>query len=673
MFLKSAITILVFFHFGVIAQNIDSADVFQSTNIQELVNHSEGDSLGQGKDSLSLIESQPAIDTLLSGIDSSAVSLTDSSVAFESDSLIYLNQQPLMSSSTFISRTNILRNDYRNTADILKIFPFTFERSYGFIGQPNDVLLYGVESMQTNYLVDGVPVSFLYSLDFNQFQSEDIDSIEIVSLPRGFLMGHSANSVAVNFISKNTISSQPYSRIKYYEGPFGEAFIDGSFTLKILNDLIVSTDITNRKVDDSFKNSAFSIWQFNSKIKYHLSNEINFIANYYFTKSLTSINGGVNVEEYLGTDVSINALLANETLSPVNYENNSLGFKQHNFGLKILAQAFNGSYTNLDLYYKFYQTEYTAIDSLADEKNTGKDKIWGVNLNQKFSFNPLDITIHAGYKALKHDSYYASSDSLSSGVSIYDPAFEYNSYFISPIITLNLLDSLFFPSVYFKAASLNYKGSLNHSEIFNYSGFGGDIALYLSDQLNFYFGYSQIDQTDLTDKAKLLELKILYKSDFDNISASLFNKKSNKINFWGVGVTGSYLIWKILLEARLSKYFIEDGSLVEPINIPSIKINTGIYYRDYLFNSNLDLKCGFILNYTGTQKLRNFEIPYLKNLSIDVESWTTVDFTLSAAIQKYAIVYFTWENLFDWVYYITPFYPMPERNIRFGIAWEIFN
>jgi hypothetical protein len=50
-----------------------------------------------------------------------------------------------------------------------------------------------------------------------------------------------------------------------------------------------------------------------------------------------------------------------------------------------------------------------------------------------------------------------------------------------------------------------------------------------------------------------------------------------------------------------------------------------------------------------------------------------LDFTLAGEIKKVAIFYFIWENLYYNEYYITPYYPMPDGNIRFGIAWELFN
>ena len=127
------------------------------------------------------------------------------------------------------------------------------------------------------------------------------------------------------------------------------------------------------------------------------------------------------------------------------------------------------------------------------------------------------------------------------------------------------------------------------------------------------------------------------------------------------------------MEGRVSQYFVEEGSKTEFINIPETNINAGLYFKDLLFNSNLDLKAGFVLNYTGKQNLRNLSVPFVGILDADIESWLTLDFTMSAESQKLAIVYFTWENLFDWNYYITSYYPMLERNIRFGVAWEIFN
>ena len=50
----------------------------------------------------------------------------------------------------------------------------------------------------------------------------------------------------------------------------------------------------------------------------------------------------------------------------------------------------------------------------------------------------------------------------------------------------------------------------------------------------------------------------------------------------------------------------------------------------------------------------------------------TVDFLLIAHIGS-AYVHFVWENLLDRQYIMRIFYPMPERNIRFGISWDFLD
>lgn len=622
----------------------------------------------QPKDSVNIASSQVKSDSLF--IDSNSIAI-DSTKILQPEKTKIILQQPFFDQSYFISRTDILRNDYRYAGDFFKVFPFSFERSYGFIGQPNDIYLYTEGSSSSSYFMDGVPIRVS---DFNHIQSEDIDSIEIVPLPRGFLYGFTTNPVSVNFISKDIIPTKPYSRIKYYQGPFGEAFIDGIFSINLFKDLIASVDITNRKVDDSYKNSAFSIWQTKAKLRYNLSNDVDLVGSYYFSKSTTGINGGVNVDEIRQTTSDINSELYNETLAPVNYENNSLDFKQHNFGLKILTNPFENSYTNINFYYKFYQNEYNAVDTLVKSKSTSKDKLLGAILDQRFVFNPIHVSLQSGYQSLKHNPTFTSSDSLNVAYLLDNSNLYYKTIFISPMLSVTLFDSMVVPSIFYKHANIiqrNGSAGIDVQDKFN--GFCTDLSIYLNENFTFYFGYSKFDNNYFVgEEINTLEMKLAYRNEYGRLGASIFYKKSTSTNLWGIGFDLSHQIWKILLEGRLSQYFVEKGSL-EVINLPETKFTAGVYYKDLLFNSNLDLIAGFVANYTGKQNLRNLPILHWGILSDDVESWLTIDFTVSAEIQKTALVYFTWENLFDKQYYITPYYPMLERNIRFGVAWEIFN
>lgn len=176
----------------------------------------------------------------------------------------------------------------------------SYTRDYGFIGQPNEIMLYGVGFDGISYLEDGVLRNNRLQnlLDLNNLQSESIDSIEVIPSPRGFLYGTINNPVSINFLTRDFISPQPYSRIKYYQGPSGEAMIDAIFNEKIYNKFNIFFDVTNRKYDTtaSYTNSSFSTWQAKTQLKYFLSNKINITGTYEFVHSNVGLNGGVNID-----------------------------------------------------------------------------------------------------------------------------------------------------------------------------------------------------------------------------------------------------------------------------------------------------------------------------------------------------------------------------------------
>ena len=580
------------------------------------------------------------------------------------------------SQGTSISKTDILRDNYRYTGDFLKIFPLNFERSYGFIGQPNDVYLYGESSSRISYFNDDMPIikSSSGTLDLNQIQNEDIDSIELAALPRGFLYGFNNNPVAVNFITKDMISSEPYSRIKYYEGPSGEAFIDGIFGLHFFRDLYNSVEITNRKVDDSYTNSNFSSWQFNTKFRYNLSANVNLIGSYYFTKSETGINGGIDYTRAQQSTANVNSLIFSETLAPVNFEKNTLNTKLHNFGLTLLIEPSKNFHSDLNFYHKYHLDEYNAFDSLSFSKSSPEQKVLGATLNQYLAYDIARLNLFTGYQSFEYTPNFLTSDTIPLSPVYYNYPLKSQSFFISPLISVFLFDSTIVPSFFFKFSKTHYNDTtslLNSDE--NLRGYGADLSIYLNTNFNFYLGYSEFETPYFPEKVKVAEFNVNYINNSDKLSLTAFQKNTAELKYWGLGVNVSYYIWKFLIESRISHYFKSDNTNTKYFNFPETNIFTGIYYKDILFDSHLDLKTGFTASYTGRQELRAFNIPFLGELNTDVDSWFIVDFTVNAKIQDAAIVYFTWENLFDWKYYITPYYPMLQRNIRFGIAWEIFN
>src|SRR5262249_41553668 len=127
-------------------------------------------------------------------------------------------------------------------------------------------------------------------------------------------------------------------------------------------------------------------------------------------------------------------------------------------------------------------------------------------------------------------------------------------------------------------------------------------------------------------------------------------------------------------------YFISKKEGLFGIISPKWKLYGGLYFWDKLFSRHLDLKTGLRANAFSSYFASNFnqhEQAYFiqgnGNLEIpEIPGAATLDFILIAHLGS-AYVHFILENLLDKQYIITSFYPMNERNLRFGISWDFLD
>ncbi len=260
--------------------------------------------------------------------DTSAVSDSIVTTKVKVDTLAPIQGIPLTDVSTVISKRTFLFDQYRYTGDLFRSFSLNFTKDLGFIGYPNETFIYGIGNNGVSYLQDGVFWNnrFTNSLDLNLIQSENIDSIEIVPSPRGFLYGPYNNPVTVNFITRDFIPPVPYARVRYYEGPDGEAMIDGKFSAMVAKRWNYSFQLTNRSKDETYQNTDLSIWQVNTKLKYLLSNSINLQAYYYYVDKQQGLNGGVDYDSLTRSSDNPNADLYDPIAAPVVYPNQKLAY-----------------------------------------------------------------------------------------------------------------------------------------------------------------------------------------------------------------------------------------------------------------------------------------------------------------------------------------------------------
>jgi outer membrane cobalamin receptor len=623
----------------------------------------------QSSDSLTIQSFKTNLDTIISSKSDSAaiVDTSKTTEATKKDTLVPIQGEPLTDVSNIINKRTFLFDNYRYTGDLLRSFSFNFIKDLGFIGYPNESFIYGVGDNGISYLQDGVLINnrFTNSLDLNLVQSEDIDSIEIVPSPRGFLYGPYNNPVTVNFITRDFISTEPYSRVKYYEGPDGEAMIDGKFNARIFKRWNLGFQVTNRKFDSTYTNSEFSIWQVNTKLKYFLSNSVNITSSYYFVHSKQGMNGGVDYDSLGKISDNPNLDLYNSFIAPVVSPNQKLDVLQNNFSLRALAKPFNDSQLDLSIYYRYGLDKLRDFRDSVDYKDESKSKSYGTVLNYYYSYDFLTLQIFGDYE--KSDFGYSSTNYTSNSTD--------ELYNLGGLITLSTLDNMLKFSIY-------YKDGYRERTDFSYNGMGTDLKYILTDEFSFYAGYSIRHVYEIYDQVPTIEAGFNYKNFNLVLDLKYFNNEYINELRWsggpeyyhdysqkneGLGIILNYKLWILLLETNSTFYFnIKNESR---LILPKWQFVGGIYVNELFFGNNLNLKAGFKFHYTG--EIKSSEYWWLSNSNVDPTN--KLDFTLAGEIKKVAIFYFIWENLFGNQYYITPYYPMPERNIRFGLAWELFN
>lgn len=652
--------------------------------------------LSQTTDTLFNVSDSLTVDTLSVFTYNDSLFVNDSTKVTDEivkpDSLIPIQGIPLTDASLIIDKRTFLFYNYQYTGDFLRSFPLNFIADLGFMGQPNETFVYGVGAGGISFMEDGVLWNnrFTNALDLNHIQSEDIDSIEIVPSPRGFLYGPYNNPVTINFIMRDFISPEPYSRIKYYEGPDGEAMFDGKFNAQIAKKWNLSFQLTNRSTDSSFANNEFSIWQVNTKLKYYLSNSINFSAIYSFVDADVGLNGGVDIDSIAKITNDVNSIIYDRQVAPVVYPNRGESVINHNFGLRFQAEPFDESNTDMTFYYKIARNEIKDNNDTLSLSLKNDNKTFGVNLKHYQRISILSFRLFGLFERSNGDYENFLTPSLNTSISDW----EFTKISGGFDLSLHLLNDKLVPSVFYKYVNQSryFKQvdddipTLLTDKTEGLSGIGTDLKFIITNGISFYAGASIFQHAEFllrenSEDTKTFEFGGKYSGS--NLFADLkYFKRSGSAaipyynyqyppivygNLSGIGLRLNFNYWKILIETNTSYYFNADDDQL--ISVPELQFVGGVFLNGFFFDDNLFLKAGVQFYYTGTN---NVYSNVWKEIIV-VDPSNKIDITVAGEIKGVAIVYFGWENLFSSQYFITPYYPMLERNIRFGLSWELFN
>jgi hypothetical protein len=620
-------------------------------------------------------------------------------------------------SGFLFKRSEIELSDYKFTGDLFYRIPFGYNQSLGSPGMPDEAFIYGSGYGSTAYADDGISINnrISNSFDLTNFQSEKIDSIEVYPISKAFIYSPLNEYASVNFISRDRFKEKQYSRLRFYQGVNKEGFIDFLFNMPFAKKFAFTAEITNSSTKDFYYNAETGGWRASAKLRYNVSEAVNLVASYSYFNTETKLNGGVNIDSLKSVYGSAwEGNLYQEKLAFVNYLNRGIKSLNHAFNLRLLASNPVVGRTDASLYFRTgldqFRMNDTVETSVARDKNTvmirddNRFTTYGAGIRQDISLTSLiDLNVNVNYEESRLNTPLLQGERKNSLFSA------------SSVLTLHLLDSLIHPSVFVKSLSYNSN---------SYPGFGADINIDLTKSLFLFGGFSSYKkpynayEEDAMKGAGLLTSQDItafetgvryFKKDID-IRAAYFNVKNNnaaytysyaynvdegarvralyspagEISNSGINLSLKFKTGKLLLIANAAHYTSSKNAFLKT---PENTFDGGIFYVDTLLNKNLNLKAGFNFKHYTAQDyfLYDFEkqtrIQYVMGDFAPTpvtgmfkgQDVFRVDFFLAGRVQESAVVYLTFENLFDKNYFVVPYYPAMGRNFRFGISWEFLD
>lgn len=609
--------------------------------------------------------------------------------------------------SNKIKHKDFSTEDYRNLSDIFTYMPFGFVHDLGSLGQPNEQMFYGLGFANISYNRDGVLLNnrLQNSYDLNKLNSERIDSIEIISLTRGFLYSPYNNPVSVNLHSRFNYPTRAVTRLKFYQASYDEGFIDVFFHTHITNKLNFGIGISNSAIDSRFENSDYESWKLDTKIAYLINDKINITANYFYTYDTLALFGGLDTNAFQNDNIST-VLYGGNTNNTSSYRY-QLTYN-HNASVKLLTTLIPNSKTDLTFYYnstsqKFRQNKDSLASNLPIITHNNFFHTFGIRFQNYFRKSNTSFDVVANYETTSIDIEYIAHNQRENILSI---SGKLNQSF----------SKLLVPSLFGKVNSINGDILL---------GFGFDISGIINNRVSYYGGVSWFQKqvsfiensthnsfpSNLSVPYKpsdnnALEVGIKYSSNSISGSISYFNYSSknsliphtagsindtlliNELYYFtqedikssGVNLSCNFKLWKFLFSNNFNYYFSSRNERVYAS--PDYTLSGKLYYLDQLFNNNLDVKVGINYRITGGQS--PFVYDFEKSLQItneltpmvhysDVPSSYQLDLYMAGTIQELATIFITLENILDSEYYVVSYYFKQPITLRFGVSWLMFD
>lgn len=591
--------------------------------------------------------------------------------------------------STSLHWTHFLQTDALFPGDILGYSPGIFLRELGEPGQPGQLIIDGLDPRRIAFHLDGQPLTDPVSgmNVLTDMPIEFIDHLEIIRGSRAFLFGGNGTGATVNVVTRQYDTNRPVTKIRFVQGPHDHQLTDGLYTQNIARDLNLMVGFLRHVTDGRYSNARFDFWNIRSRIRYNISDRLNIMVNDFYSRSLTGVNGGVLIDSTVAGDLDV--FEATEAI--VRADSSNQTHTRRDLSGLVAGKFFSDSSwtTYLRIYFSSMEREFS--DPEGAFPATARSYSWnqiGARAQQSVRIDGLSLLLGAELEQR------AVSPPTTFGRTVK------NRYAWFGKAEFEIMNAVV-PSVFARgetidrAKAFSYGFDAHVSVIPGFAiegGFSRSYRFPTFQETNWPFYIIPAgSQPNLVEQHSLTELRASFNSTSATFSVSASNRAvTNALAHRLLQIGSDDTAIEVLPSMKIRsisglgslkfRNFTATGTLTftEIVELAAIKlvnpkfILTGeLAYQDILFNGALEARIAarsrFMSKHQGMRFLPA-QLAHVENPGKPLNAFSTFDLYGVFHIGD-AFISLTWENLLNKRYFITPSYPMPDRNVRIGVQW----
>jgi hypothetical protein len=143
----------------------------------------------------------------------------------------------------------------------------------------------------------------------------------------------------------------------------------------------------------------------------------------------------------------------------------------------------------------------------------------------------------------------------------------------------------------------------------------------------------------------------------------------------GLEVSATLRVWLLELDGSATWQERPEGDRLARDVLPKLSGQGGLHLRGEFMGGVLPIRAGARLRWQSSfrgERINPEALAYVLNDGPPIGGWAALDAEVRARIGD-AIFHLVWENLTDIQAFSSPYTPIEERSVWFGISWQFLN